>query len=58
MGLLSRAAREARYVRGLSGALGAIRTVASDSPNLVADDWERMVDLHAARPALSMTGAR
>jgi fatty-acyl-CoA synthase len=56
MGLLSRAAREARYVRGLSGALGAIRTVASDSPNLVADDWERMVDLHAARPALSMNG--
>lgn len=56
MGLLSRAGRELRYLRGLSGALGAIRTVASDSPNLVPDDWERVADLHGSRPALSMDG--
>jgi fatty-acyl-CoA synthase len=56
MGLLSRAARELRFMRGLAGALGAIKDVGSDSANLVADDWERVADKHAARTALSMDG--
>ena len=56
MPLLERIAREGRFLRGLGGALNAVRTVNSDSRNLVCDDWERAVDRHAGRTALSMDG--
>jgi fatty-acyl-CoA synthase len=48
--------REWRFVRGVTGALRAIKDVEADSANLVPDDWERSVDRHAARPAFSMDG--
>jgi fatty-acyl-CoA synthase len=57
MGLLSRVARERRFVRGLFGALGAVKDISSDSTNLVCDDWERAVDRHGPRTALSMDAA-
>jgi fatty-acyl-CoA synthase len=56
MGLLERVGREGRYLRGLSGALKAVKSIASDSPNLLCDDWERAVDRHGPRLALSMDG--
>ncbi|MBW3617545.1 MAG: long-chain-acyl-CoA synthetase [Proteobacteria bacterium] len=56
MGLLERIAREGRYLRGVCGTLNAVRTISSDSPNLVCDDWERAVDRHGPRTALSMDG--
>ncbi|HEX8568816.1 MAG TPA: long-chain-acyl-CoA synthetase [Caulobacteraceae bacterium] len=56
MGLWERTRREARYLRGLLRTLGRVRSIASNSTNLVCDDWEKAVDAHAPRAAISFEG--
>ena len=56
MGFWARTAREWRYLRGLIGTLARVRGIASDSPNLVCDDWEKAAGRHGARTAISFEG--
>ena len=56
MGLASRMAREARYVRGLAGGLSKVKSIRGDSPQLVCDDWEAAVDRHASNVAVNFEG--
>ncbi len=48
--------REWRFLSGLLRTLGRVRTIATDSPNLITDDLEAAVDRWRARPAISFEG--
>ena len=56
MGLPARLASERRYVRGLLRTLRRVRSIRPNSPQLVCDDWEDVVDRHAANVAVSDEG--
>ena len=48
--------REIRFLKGLSRTLKRVKTIASDSPNLICDDLEAAVDKWGPRPAITFEG--
>ncbi|MFC3068779.1 long-chain-acyl-CoA synthetase [Phenylobacterium soli] len=52
----ARLQREWRFLRGLTRTLGRVKSIASDSPNLICDDLQAAVDRWRERPALSFEG--
>ena len=52
----ARLKRDVRFMRGLSRTLRRVRSIRSDSPNLICDDLEAAVDRFPERPALGFEG--
>jgi len=56
MRLKTRLNREWRFLRGLSRTLKRVKSIASDSPNLICDDLQAAVEAWRGRPALTFEG--
>src|SRR4051794_38571468 len=56
MGLWARAARELRFLRGLSRTLSRVRSISAESDWLTCDDLEDAVDRRRASPAITFEG--
>ena len=56
MGLWARAARELRFLRGLSRTLSRVRSISAESDWLTCDDLEAAVDRRRASPAITFEG--
>ncbi|MBS0362852.1 MAG: long-chain-acyl-CoA synthetase [Proteobacteria bacterium] len=56
MPLKARLQREWRFLRGLNRTLKRVKTIASDSPNLVCDDLQAAVDEFRDRTAMTFEG--
>jgi fatty-acyl-CoA synthase len=56
MRLKARLEREWRFWRGLDRTLKRVKTIASDSPNLICDDLQAAVEQWRNRPALTFEG--
>jgi len=56
MSLKARLEREWRFLRGLSRTLKRVKSIASDSPNLICDDLQAAVDTWRTRPAMTFEG--
>ena len=56
MRLKARLQREWRFLRGLSRTLGRVKSIASDSENLICDDLEAAVAKWRDRPAITFEG--
>jgi fatty-acyl-CoA synthase len=56
MPLKARLQREWRFLRGLNRTLGRVKSIASDSPNLICDDLQAAVETWRDRPALTFEG--
>jgi fatty-acyl-CoA synthase len=56
MRLSTRLQREWRFLRRLNRTLGRVKSIASDSPNLICDDLQAAVEAHRNRPAMTFEG--
>jgi len=56
MPLKARLQREWRFVRGLNRTLKRVKSIASDSPNLICDDLQAAVETWRERPAITFEG--
>jgi len=56
MRLRARLEREWRFLKGLRRTLAHVKSIAPDSPNLVCDDLQAVVQAHRDRPALTFEG--
>jgi len=56
MRLKARLEREWRFLRSLRRTLGRVKTIATDSPNLICDDLQAAVDKWRDRPAMTFEG--
>ena len=56
MGMLARAKREFRFLRGAYRTLGRLKGIEPDSPWLICDDIEQAVDKHPQRTAITFEG--
>ena len=56
MRLKARLEREWRFLRSLSRTLGRVKSIATDSPNLICDDLQAAVDKWRDRPAMTFEG--
>jgi fatty-acyl-CoA synthase len=56
MSLKARISRELRFVRGLSRTLKRVKSIASDSPNLLCDDVQAAVESWRERLAITFEG--
>ena len=54
--MAARLKREWLFLSGLLRTLGAVRSIAASSPNLITDDLEAAADRWRARPAMSFEG--
>ena len=53
MPLKARLQREWRFLRGLNRTLKRVKSIASDSPNLICDDLQAAVDQFRDRTAMT-----
>ena len=56
MRLKARLQREWRFLRGLNRTLKRVKSIASDSPNLICDDLQAAVEQWRDRPAMTFEG--
>ena len=56
MRLSARLRREWRFLGGLRRTLGRVKSIATDSPNLICDDLQAAVDKWRDRPAMTFEG--
>ena len=56
MPLMANLQRELRFLRGLNRTLKRVKSIATDSPNLICDDIQTAVDEHRDRTAMTFEG--
>ena len=56
MRLKARLEREWRFLRSLRRTLGRVKSIATDSPNLICDDLQAAVEKWRDRPAMTFEG--